>query len=152
MTEVSSSCISIRSSSANACGWDGSQLVNSEEYVVILVTTVVVVMEVVVKVKKWHNCTITGTIMSIWKSIYMIHCVKGVRIRSYSGPHFSRIVIEYGEILRISPYSIPMRENAGKMQTRITLNKDNFYAVTFSRIAINFFIKLLTLIHLVIWR
>ena len=34
-----------------------------------------------------------------------------------------------------------MRENAGKMQTRITLNKDNFYAVTFSRIAINFFIK-----------
>ena len=57
------------------------------------------------------------------------HCIKRVRIRSYSGPHFSRIRTEYGETLRISPYSVRMRENAGKMRTRITPNADSFYAV-----------------------
>ena len=39
---------------------------------------------------------------------------------------FSRIRTEYGEILRISPYSDRMRENTD----RITPNKDTFYAVT----------------------
>ena len=29
----------------------------------------------------------------------------------------------------ISPYSVRMRENAGKMRTRITPNTDTFYAV-----------------------
>ena len=51
------------------------------------------------------------------------------RIRSYSGPHFSassRIRNEYGEIRSISPYSVQMRENAGKMPTRITPNTDSF--------------------------
>ena len=44
-------------------------------------------------------------------------------------PAFSRIRTEYGEILRISPYALQMRENAGNMQTRITPNTDTFYAV-----------------------
>ena len=44
-------------------------------------------------------------------------------------PKFSRIRTEYGEILHTSPYSVIMRENAGKMRTRITLNTDTFYAV-----------------------
>ena len=34
-------------------------------------------------------------------------------------------------IRSISPYSVRMRENAGKMRTRITPNTDSFYAVTF---------------------
>ena len=34
-------------------------------------------------------------------------------------------------MLRISPYSFRMRENAGKVQTRITPNTDSFYAVMF---------------------
>ena len=58
------------------------------------------------------------------------HCVKRVRIRCYSGPHFpafSRIRTEYGD--RISPYSVQMRENAGKMRTRITPKTDTFYTV-----------------------
>ena len=55
--------------------------------------------------------------------------VKSVRIRSYSGPHFSLIWTEYGEILPISPYSVQMRENPGKMRTRITPNTNTFYAV-----------------------
>ena len=43
----------------------------------------------------------------------------------YVFPAFSRIRREYGEI----PYSVRMRENAGKMRTRITPDMDNFYAV-----------------------
>ena len=44
-------------------------------------------------------------------------------------PAFSRIETEYTEIPRISPYSVQMQKNAGKMRTRITLNTDTFYAV-----------------------
>ena len=44
-------------------------------------------------------------------------------------PAFSRIWTEDGEILRISPYSVQMRENLGKMRTRITPNTDSFYTV-----------------------
>ena len=45
-------------------------------------------------------------------------------------PAFSRIRTDYGEILRISPYSVRMRQNVGKMGTRITPNTDTFYAVS----------------------
>ena len=41
-------------------------------------------------------------------------------------PAFSCIRTEYGEI---PPYSVRMRDNAGKMRTRITPKTDNFYAV-----------------------
>ena len=44
-------------------------------------------------------------------------------------PAFSCFRIEYGEIRSISPYSVRMRGNAGKMRTRKTPNKDTFYAV-----------------------
>ena len=60
------------------------------------------------------------------------HCVKYVRFGSYSGPHFSRIFSHSDwilEILRISLYSVRMRENAWKIRTRITPNTDTFYAV-----------------------
>ena len=40
--------------------------------------------------------------------------------------------------LRISPYSVRLRENAGKMRTRITPNTDTFYAVTLYFITITF--------------
>ena len=43
-------------------------------------------------------------------------------------PAFFGIWTECGEI-RISPYSVRMRENAGKMRIRIIPNTDNFYAV-----------------------
>ena len=42
---------------------------------------------------------------------------------------FSRIRNEYGEILSISPYSVRMGENVGKMRTRISPNTDTFHAV-----------------------
>ena len=43
---------------------------------------------------------------------------------------FSCIRTEYGEIRCISPYSVRMRENVGKMRTRTTMNTDTFYAVS----------------------
>ena len=65
-----------------------------------------------------------------------IHCVKSVRIRSYSGPHFFCIFShsdwvqrDTPHLLRISPYLIRMWENAEKMRTRITPNTENSYAV-----------------------
>ena len=39
------------------------------------------------------------------------HCVKSVRIRRFSGPYFPAIWTEYGEILRISRYSVQISEN-----------------------------------------
>ena len=61
---------------------------------------------------------------------YKWHYVKTVRIRSYSGQHFSRIFPHSDWIRRgISPCSVRMRENVGKMLTRITPNTDSFYAV-----------------------
>ena len=59
---------------------------------------------------------------------WILHC-----IRSYSGPHFFRIFPHSDWIrLRISPYSVRMPENTGKMRTRITPNTDSFYSVLFS--------------------
>ena len=52
-------------------------------------------------------------------------------------PAFSRIRTEYGEILRISPYSVRMQENAGKMRTRITPNTDSFYTVVIVETELN---------------
>ena len=67
----------------------------------------------------------------IW-DFHFLHCVKNLPIRSYSGPYFSCIFLHSGGIRRdtsISPYSVRMWENVGKMQTRITPNTDAFYAV-----------------------
>ena len=62
-------------------------------------------------------------------------------------PTFSRIRTEYGEILRIYPYSLRMRENAGKIRTRITPNTDTFYAVVGSCYFQNFYVTHLQVKH-----
>ena len=64
-------------------------------------------------------------------SIVMTHCVKGVPIRSYSGPHFS----VFG--LNAERYSVSLRIQfeCGKMQTIIIPNTDTLYAVI-ARIAL----------------
>ena len=49
----------------------------------------------------------------------MLHCVKCVQIRSLFWSVFSRIRTEYGEILRISPYSVRMWENTDQEKLRI---------------------------------
>ena len=54
-----------------------------------------------------------------------LHCVKSVRIRSYSGPYFPT----FG--LNTQRYSASLRTQSecGKMQTRITPNQNTFHAV-----------------------
>ena len=51
-----------------------------------------------------------------------MHCVKSVRIRSFSGPCFPAFGLNterYSvEILRISPYSVRIRENTGHKNSK----------------------------------
>ena len=47
------------------------------------------------------------------------HCVKSVQLWSFFWSVFSRIQTEYGEILRIYPYSVRMRENTDHKKFRI---------------------------------
>ena len=54
------------------------------------------------------------------------HCVKSVRIRSYSDPHFPKFGLNTGRY----GVSRHIQSRCGKMQTRITPNTDTFHAVT----------------------
>ena len=47
------------------------------------------------------------------------HIVKSVKVRSFSWSVFSRIRTEYGEILRISSYSVRIRGNTDQKKLRI---------------------------------
>ena len=58
--------------------------------------------------------------------------VRPVTMKSKVFPAFSSIWIEYREKLSISPYSVRIRENTGKMRTRITPNMDTLYLSVFS--------------------
>ena len=56
-----------------------------------------------------------------------MHCVKSVRIRSYSGPYFPAFGLnakKYGVFLHI-------QSEQGKMQTRITPNTDIFHVMIY---------------------
>ena len=57
-----------------------------------------------------------------------VHCVKSVRIRSYSGPHFPAFELNT-ERYRVS---LHFQSQCGKMRTRITPNTVTFYAVVVS--------------------
>ena len=54
-----------------------------------------------------------------------LHCVKSVRIRSFSGPYFPA----FG--LNTEKYSVylPIQSECGKIQTKKTPNTDTFYAI-----------------------
>ena len=76
-----------------------------------------------IKVLKESDITLAGRIVRKRSSLTNIistqkftkpfkrHCVKGVRLRSYSGPHFPAFGLNM-ERYSISPYSVRMRENA----------------------------------------
>ena len=55
----------------------------------------------------------------------VINCVKNVRIRSYSLPHFP----EFGQNTGRYRVSLRIQSEWGKMPTRIAPRTDNFYAV-----------------------
>ena len=72
----------------------------------------------------------------IFLSATVNYCVTGVSITAYKYPYselfwsaFFQHFPAFGLIL--SPYSVRMPENAGKMQTRITPKMDSFYAAYF---------------------
>ena len=54
-----------------------------------------------------------------WTILGNRHCVKSVQIRSFFWSVFSRIRTEYGEMLRISLYSVRMRENTDQKKLPI---------------------------------
>ena len=54
-----------------------------------------------------------------------LYCVKSVRIRSYSGPHFLAFRLN----TKRWSLSLQIQSECGKMRTRIAQNTDTFYAV-----------------------
>ena len=69
------------------------------------------------------------------------HCVKSVRIRSYSDLHFPKFGLNTGRY----GVSRHMQSKCGKMQTRITPNTDTIHAVTMTNY--NCHVKNLELFH-----
>ena len=71
-----------------------------------------------------------------------LHCVKSVRIRSYSGPHFPA----FG--LNTERYKVSLRihSKCGKMRTKRTPNTYTFHAVLISE-KLPFIADLLELLH-----
>ena len=65
------------------------------------------------------------------------HCVKSVRIRSYSGPHFPA----FGLNTQRYGVSLCVQTESGKMRTRITPNTGTFHAVTICSFNISSMIK-----------
>ena len=60
-----------------------------------------------------------------WKISYNFHCVIGVHIRSYSGPHFSA----FGLNMERYCVSLRIQSECGKIRTGITRNTDSFFVV-----------------------
>ena len=59
-----------------------------------------------------------------------IHCVKSVRIQSFSAPHFTTFGLNTG----IYFVNLRIQSDCGKMRARKTPNMDIFYAVIFIRV------------------
>ena len=99
--------------------------------------------------KPYTKADLKNCVASIWRitaahkrlhrlpnKISVKHCVKGVRIRSYSGPHFPVFGLNtdrYG-------VSLSIQSKCGKMRTRIIPNTGTFYAV---KLKMTYFIKLI---------
>ena len=70
---------------------------------------------------------IKATFLRHYKEVFcrIFHCIKSIRIRSYSGPYF----LAFG--LNTERYKVFLRiySECGKMRTRITPNTGTFYEV-----------------------
>ena len=77
----------------------------------------------------WDWLYFSWEIGHYWKSL---HCIKGVRIRSYSGPHFSHIFPHSdwirGDVRYLSVFG-PNAEKCGKSADQNNSESDTFYAV-----------------------
>ena len=72
----------------------------------------------------WRTKYICATV-AISKSCISTHCLKSVRIRGYSGPHFPA----FGVNTEGYDVSLRIESECGKVITRITPNTDTFYAM-----------------------
>ena len=82
-------------------------------------------------------------LLTIYKFFHTLHhCVKSVRIGSYSGPHFPA----FG--LNTERYSVSLRiqSECGKIRIRVTLNTVTFHAVRF-RLFLRFIRLLIKALH-----
>ena len=70
-----------------------------------------------------RNCLTTSIVLSF------SHCTSLRKKCPYSELFRSAVSPHSDRMLRISQYSVRMRENAGKIRTGITPNTDTFYAV-----------------------
>ena len=66
--------------------------------------------------------------------IYIYHCVKSARIRSYSGLHFPA----FGQNTERCKVSLCIQSGCGKIRSRITPSTDPFHAKYDSSISVNF--------------
>ena len=81
-----------------------------------------------IDIKGNHNLCSNLKILNTRKSTS--HCVKNVRIRSYSGPYFPAFGMNT-ERYCISPYSVRMRENTGQNNSEyrhILLNESHSFS------------------------
>ena len=73
----------------------------------------------------WNTCSLKfGKSDTLTRQDY-IHCVKSVRIGSYSGQHFPAFGLNTQRYF----LSLRIKSKCGKMLTRITPNTDTFHAV-----------------------
>ena len=66
--------------------------------------------------------------------MFDMHCVKSVRIRSYSGPHFPAFRLKTERYF----LSLRIQSECGKMRTIITPNTDTFYSVMLLSIPLSY--------------
>ena len=62
----------------------------------------------------------------------LYHCMEGVRIRSYSGPHF----LAFGLNTERYGVSLHIKSEFGEIRNRITPNRDTFHVV-YTRLIFN---------------
>ena len=80
----------------------------------------------------FHHCVIPYLMFIKWKiiwetiSIFAYHCVKRVRIRSYSGPHFSRNFPHSDWIRRDTEYLSVFSPNAGNCEKNADQNNSEY--------------------------
>ena len=77
----------------------------------------------------YYNKIKTLLSLLFYIKVKKVHCVKSVRIRSYSGPHF----LAFGLNTERYEASLRIQSECRKMRTRITPNTDTFHAVQYSK-------------------
>ena len=87
--------------------------------------------------KRIKNFHYSGSIVKIKINENSLHCVKSVRIRSYSGPHFSHIFPHLDWIRRGASYLSVLSPNSGKRRKNTDQNNSKYWHFLCSATAAN---------------